>query len=185
MTTKPIFLDRGSATYAYRHLNSLRSFGSFWQILAINTWLLISLGGFFPLFLSAPALAESRPSITEQLPPPPPLSPRSRNIRTRRYHLRQRTELEPPVNDRNNDNREYTFSAPDNSSSVLNRARSYRVEVFGNSETLLNQVRNIEPTAFRKDGVIQAGIFQDQSNAEELVRRLTIRGLWSRIISNY
>ena len=185
MTTKPMFLDRGSATYSNRGLNSPRYSCSFWQVLAINTWLLISLGGFFPLFLSTPTLAESGPIIAEQLPPPPPISPRGRRTRTRRYHLRQRTELEPPLNSRSSETREYTFSAPNNSSSFSNRAQSYRVEVFGNSQTLLNQVRDIEPKAFRKGGVIQAGIFTDQSNAEELVRQLTIQGLWSRIISNY
>ncbi|MDJ0691048.1 MAG: hypothetical protein QNJ41_21385 [Xenococcaceae cyanobacterium MO_188.B32] len=177
MTTKPLFLDR--------NLNFVGYSWSFWSVLAINTWLLLSLGGFFPLFLSTPALAESRPTISEQLPPPPPISPRSRRTRTRRYHLRQRTELEPPTNSLSNRSREYTFSAPNTNSSLVNTNPSYKVEVFGNSDALLDRVRNIEPRAFRKGGVIQAGIFQDQKNAEELVRRLTIQGLWSRIISNY
>ena len=180
MTTKPIFLDRD--------LNSLRFSWSLSQIVTINLWLLISLGGFFPLFLSTSTSAESPPSITEQLPPPPPLSPRSRNrsLGTRRYHTQPRTTIEPPTNSSSSSElREYTFSAPNTNSSLLNAAQSYRVEVFGTSDTLLNQVRNIEPQAFRKDGVIQAGIFQDRANAEELVRKLTIQGLWSRIISNY
>ncbi len=178
MTTKPILLDR--------HLNSLRFSWSLSQILTINLWLLISLGGFFPLFISIPTSAESAPTITEQLPPPPPISPRSRNraLGTRRYHRQPRTTIEPPTNSSNQDPREYTFSAPNNNSSFFNATRSYRVEVFGASDTLLNQVRSIEPQAFRKNGVIQAGIFQDQANAEELVRKLTIQGLWSRIISN-
>lgn len=175
MTTKPIFLDRD--------FNSVKLSGSFWQILAINTWLVISLGGFFPLFLTTSTLAESRPSITRELPPPPPISPRSRDTRTRRYNLRQRTELEPPSNI-NARSKEYTFSAPTNSP-LSNTSKSYKVEVFGSSDIVLSQVRNIEPRAFRKGSVIQAGIFQEQANAEELVRKLAVQGLWSRIISNY
>lgn len=184
MTTKPMFLDHGSASEAERNLNYVQFSGYFWQILAINTWLIISLGGFFPLFITTPTLAESKPTITKQLPPPPPLSPRSRKTKTRRYHLHQRTELEPPTNIHSNRSREYTFSAPETNLPLSNTSQSYKVEVFGNSDTILNQVRNIEPRAFRKGSVIQAGIFQDQTNAEELVRRLAIQGLWSRIISN-
>lgn len=176
MTTKPIFIDR--------NFNPVQFSWYFWQILAINTWLVLSLGGFFPLFLPTATLAQSRPSITKELPPPPPLSPRSRNMRPRRYHLRQRTELEPPSNVQSNRSKEYTFSAPSNSLPSTNISQSYKVEVFGSSDTVLNQVRNIEPKAFRKDGVIQAGIFQQQRNAEELVRKLAVQGLWSRIISN-
>ena len=185
MTTKLMFLDCSSASYTGRNLNSVGFSHSCWQVLAINTWLLISLGGFFPLFLTTPALAESKPTITRQLPPPPPLSPRSRTTGTRRYNLRQRTELEPPTNSHSNQSREYTFSAPSTNLPLLNTNKSYKVQVFGASDALLNQVRNIEPKAFRKDGVIQAGIFQDRANAEELVRQLTLQGLWSRIISDY
>ena len=186
MTTKQMFLDRGSARYVDRNPNSMNFSWSCWRMFAINTWLLISLGGFFPLFLPNPAFAESRPTISEQLPPPPPLSRRGRatRTRTRRYHLRRRTELEPPTNSPRNQEKEYTFSAPNNNSSFSNTSQSYKVEVFGTSDALLNQVRNIEPKAFRKGGVIQAGIFQDQRNAEELVRRLTIQGFWSRITGN-
>ena len=175
MTTKLMFLDR--------NLNSLRASWSCSQIITINLWLLISLGGFFPLFLSTPTLAESSPTVTEQLPPPPPISPRSRRTRTRRYNARPKTDLEPPIHSR--EQREYTFSAPATNFPSSNISQSYRVEVFGTSEALLNQVRAIEPKAFRKGGVIQAGIFQDQTNAEELVRRLARQGLWSRIMSNY
>lgn len=184
MTTKQLFLDRGSAKYVDRNPNPISFSWSYWRILAINTWLVISLGGFFPLFLPAPAFAESKPTISGQLPPPPPISRRGRATRTRRYHLRRRTELEPPTNSLRNQDKEYTFSAPNTNSSLVNTSQSYKVEVFGTSDALLSQVRNIEPKAFRKGGVIQAGIFQDQRNAEELVRRLTIQGFWSRITGN-
>lgn len=185
MTTKQMFLDRGSATsYIDRNQNSMSFSWSCCRILAIKTWLLISLGGFFPLFLPTPTFAESRPTISKQLPPPPPISRRGRATRTRRYNLRRRTELEPPTNSLRNQEKEYTFSAPNNNSSFSNTSQSYKVEVFGTSDALLNQVRSIEPKAFRKGGVIQAGIFQDQRNAEELVRRLTIQGFWSRITGN-
>lgn len=183
MTTKPMFFDRGSASYADRHFYSVQFTWSLARILAINTWLVLSLGGFFPLFLPMPTLAESRPSISKRLPPPPPISGRNSNTRTRRYLLHQKTEIDPPTNIHSNRSREYTFSAPKTNLPSSNTNQIYKVEVFGSSDMVLEQVRNIEPKAFRQGSVIQAGIFQDQANAEELVRQLASQGLWSRIIS--
>ena len=83
--------------------------------------------------------------------------------------------------------REYTFKAPDNksltNSEQLIKARGYKVEVYGSAEDLLLQVRNIEPRAFIKGNVIQVGIFSQQDNAEDLVRKLAGKGLWARIIT--
>ena len=47
---------------------------------------------------------------------------------------------------------------------------------------LLLQVQDIEPKAFAKGDIIQVGIFKRQKNAEDLVRKLAIEGLWARIV---
>ena len=81
--------------------------------------------------------------------------------------------------------REYTFKAPDskiiNNSEQLTKVRGYKVEVYGDKEDLL-RVKDIEPTAFIKEDVIQVGIFSEQNNAEDMVRKLAAKGLWSRIV---
>ena len=81
--------------------------------------------------------------------------------------------------------REYTFKAPDSTTttdSELTQPPGYKVEVYGSAEELLLQVRNIEPRAFVKGDVIQVGIFSQQNNAEDMVRKLASVGLWARII---
>ena len=80
--------------------------------------------------------------------------------------------------------REYTFKAPDNKTltdTELKVAQGYKVEVYGSAEELLHKVKNIEPRAFAKGNIIQVGIFQQQENAEDLVRQLAVRGFWARI----
>jgi cell division protein FtsN len=167
--------------------------------LAISSiiWFLIFLGGFFSLTSFIPIKAQDTHLITDDLPPPPPVSSSNRAIRTRYHQLRQ-PSLEPPTYQDSPEPREYNFSAPDNlttprelrgvqapeSNSPLPVSRSYRVEVFGSSEILLAQVRNIEPSAFRKGDIIQVGIFSEQQNAEEILRKLALEGLWARIIVN-
>lgn len=82
--------------------------------------------------------------------------------------------------------REYLFKAPNNkiisNPQQLTRSQGYKVEVYGNAEELLQQVKNIEPKAFRKGEIIQVGIFSEQYNAEILVRKLAVAGFWSRIV---
>lgn len=86
----------------------------------------------------------------------------------------------------NSSNREYTFKAPAGSP-LLDTAQSntiggYKVEVYGSEESLLRQVRAIEPRAFIKGNIIQVGIFGEQDNAEDLVRKLAVAGFWARIM---
>ena len=81
--------------------------------------------------------------------------------------------------------REYTFKAPDSktisNTEQLVKVRGYKVEVYGSEKELLQQVRSIEPTAFIKGNTIQVGIFSQQVNAEDMVRKLAVRGFWARI----
>lgn len=180
MTTKPIFLDR-----LHQYLAAVFSLFSIPPAVSSIIWLLIFLGGFFSLASLIPLQAQDTQLITEELPPPPPVSPANRALRTRYHQLRQ-PPLEPPTYNDSPEQREYTFSAPDGltAPSGLTSSRSYRVEVFGSSEILLDRVRNIEPTAFRKGDVIQVGIFSEQQNAEAILRKLALEGLWARIVVN-
>lgn len=86
---------------------------------------------------------------------------------------------------RKSNSREYNFKAPDSktisNTEQLIKARGYRVEVFGSETELLQQVRNIEPSAFVKGDTIQVGIFSQQANAENMVRQLAVNGFWARI----
>ncbi len=81
--------------------------------------------------------------------------------------------------------REYTFKAPDSkvitNPKQLIKVRGYKVEVYGNKEDLL-RVKDIEPTAFMKEDIIQVGIFSQQNNAEDMASKLAAKGLWSRIV---
>lgn len=88
---------------------------------------------------------------------------------------------------KNSQSREYTFKAPDSktlsNSSNLTAVQGYKVEVYGNEQGLLQKVRNIEPKAFIKGNLIQVGIFSQQNNAEDMVKKLASKGLWARIIT--
>lgn len=87
----------------------------------------------------------------------------------------------------NSKSREYTFKAPDNktlsNSQHITAAQGYKVEVYGSGQELLTQVRDIEPQAFSKGDIIQVGIFSQQDNAEDMVRKLAVAGLWARMVS--
>ena len=87
---------------------------------------------------------------------------------------------------KNSGKREYTFKAPAGSTRIdtaqSSRIGGYKVEVYGSAETLLQQVRAIEPRAFIKGNIIQVGIFSEQNNAEDLVRKLAVAGFWARIM---
>jgi hypothetical protein len=78
--------------------------------------------------------------------------------------------------------REYIFTKPISANPDTNSI--YLVEVYGDSNFLLYQVKKIEPQAFRKDGFIQVGKFRQQQSAEALVKQLNQAGLRSRITAN-
>jgi hypothetical protein len=61
----------------------------------------------------------------------------------------------------------------------------YRVDVVGDNPMLLAQVQRLEPKAFIRsgEGVIQAGIFSDEVNAQKLRKSLDKQGLRSQIVS--
>ncbi len=125
-----------------------------------------SIGIFLLILPSQHTLAQNLPPIQRELPPPPSLN-----------GDRQVTESIPISIESKFDSdskRQYNFET----SSV-----SYRVEVYGNSQRVLSQVKRIVPNAFRKSGIIQVGIFQDPENAEDLILQLTSQGFWARIVT--
>ncbi|ELS04164.1 sporulation related protein [Xenococcus sp. PCC 7305] len=109
------------------------------------------------------------------LPPPPPLSPPNRIIKTKES-LSAPNSIEPPRSLVQNSQEEYIFSAPNSTKT------SYRIEVFGRSNVTLQQVRQVEPKAFIKGNIIQVGIFSQEENAMDLVKQLTLKGLWARVV---
>ena len=138
------------------------------------------------LMMTSSATAQHTAQINTHLPPPPPLSPRSRIIKGNRitrgssHDILPIANVEPPTS--NYVGREYTFSAP-NTPQQQSVVGAYRVEVLGSSDRLLEQVRSIEPKAFLKGDIIQVGIFSQQENAANLVRQLALQGLWARIVT--
>ena len=125
-----------------------------------------------------------QPRILDELPPPSYL-PAPSSLPT----FNVPTSPSPPVSPNTNPpEREFNFQAPPASTPPPRPAqlynRLYRVDIFyGNSPLLLSQVRQIEPEAFVRsgEGVIQAGIFTDEYNAELRVRALAARGLRAKI----
>lgn len=87
----------------------------------------------------------------------------------------------------NERSKEYTFKAPDNKTLTnkgqLTAVPAYKVEVYGSETELLLKVRDIEPRAFVKGNIIQVGIFSQQNNAEDMVRKLARAGFWARIVA--
>ena len=83
--------------------------------------------------------------------------------------------------------REYVYKAPDNkvisNPQQLTRSQGYKVEVYGDADDLLAEVKDIEPKAFRKGETIQVGIFSQQKNAEIMVNKLAGAGFWARIVN--
>jgi hypothetical protein len=73
-------------------------------------------------------------------------------------------------------------STPNDGAAVIRRP-IYRVEVLGNSDLLLEQVRKVEPEAFKRDRVIQAGLFSTEANAQQQVQNLERQGIPSRIVT--
>lgn len=168
------------------HLPSLYS-GNTLSAIALTTTLSILGTGLLIAAFPLSATAENSESIAEELPPPPPLSPRNQIIK-HKYKVVRPVDTEPPTYATKNQRREYTFDAPNEAEGVngdrAENFKQYRVEVFDDAEELLEQVKDIEPRAFQKGDIIQVGIFSRQKNAEDLVRKLAVNGFWARIMTD-
>jgi len=119
-----------------------------------------------------------QPRIFDELPPPSPSSPPPFNFPA--SPLPPASPNQPPAQ------REFNFQAP-NPPILPSRATPasnlYRVDIFGDSPLLLSQVQQLDPEAFVRqgEGVIQAGVFADQFNAQSRVRALEAQGIRARV----
>ncbi|GAB4537557.1 MAG: hypothetical protein Tsb0014_26410 [Pleurocapsa sp.] len=158
---------------------------SAWTAIA-TTFYLSTLGSFLLVIsTSISAMAEDSVKITDTVPPPPPVAPNNRLVKYK-YNTIIPIDTEPPTYTSRNQTKEYTFSAPEAETETKesNEVFGYKVQVFGTGDELLEQVQDIEPSAFQQDEIIQVGIFSDRDNAEDLVRKLAMNGLWARVINN-
>lgn len=120
-------------------------------------------------------LPEPRIFGDELAPPTPPSS-----LPTFGFPSSSPSPLPPPAG------REFNYQAPpppQPSRTPAPTASFYRVDIYGDSPRLLAQVQQVAPDAFVREGegVIQAGVFSDPTNARTRVRDLEARGLRARI----
>ena len=194
-----------------RLFSEIQQINRYWQLLIISVMVIIAFFCFFLASLTG-AFAQSSPSVLERLPAPPPVPIGASASPTEPSQSGNLPPLPPPPSP-SSDNaspasqatitppsviREYTFQAPDSSTipisieptaavpqnADLTKPRVIRVEVIGNSQTILAQVKKIEPLAFIQvgKGTIQAGIFPNSKAAQQRIQRLEQQGL-STIIS--
>lgn len=137
---------------------------------------------FGSLLLASETIASAQrlpqPRIFDELPQPSPSSPPPLNFPA--SPLPSTSPNPPPAG------REFNFQAP-NPPILPSRptpvSNLYRVDIFGDSSLLLSQVQQLEPEAFVRqgEGVIQAGVFADQFNAQSRVRALEAQGIRARV----
>jgi len=150
------------------------------SIVTAASWVPLLLFGSGVITHFAPAIAQQRlpdPQILDELPPPSSPSVPSFTFPASPF---------PPASPNpSSPGRELDFQAPIPSRTPTPTPVSnlYRVDIFGDSPLLLSRVQQIEPEAFVRqgEGVIQAGVFSDQSNAQSRVRILAAQGIRSRI----
>jgi hypothetical protein len=133
-------------------------------ILLVGSWLI----AFQSTTVAQQRLPE--PRIFDELPPPSSSPIPSLN-----------TPSSPPVFPDARPERELDFRVPNQAippRAPASTLRLYRVDIFGDSPLLLSQVQRIEPDAFvrQDEGVIQAGVFADEFNAQSRVRALRAQG---------
>ena len=138
-------------------------------ILLVGSWLIA--------FQSTTAAQQRLPDprIFDELPPPSSSPIPSFN-----------TPSSPPAFPDARPERELDFRAPNRpipSRTPTSTLSLYRVDIFGDSPLLLSQVQRIEPDAFvrQDEGIIQAGVFADEFNAQSRVRELESQGFRARV----
>jgi hypothetical protein len=145
-------------------------------------WVPLLLLGSGAIADSTPAIAQQRlpepPRIFDDLPPETPPSVPALDTPSG-FPVPSSLPNSPDTG------REYNFQAPPppvSPRSFTPTAYLYRVDVFSDNPVSLSQVRQLEPEAFiRRDGVIQAGIFVNLSNAQSRVRALAEQGIRARV----
>lgn len=157
--------------------SQLRKFSKLYCSIQLSTRLLLLISGGWVMAFSTSADAQSLPNYPtfDSLPP-------SQNTQPLIYPQDTLPSVSPYSP---NNQQESNFQAPPFTPrrSLDFPARSlYRVDIYGDSPLLLAQVRTVEPEAFvRQNGVIQAGVFADQFNAQQRVRVLESQGIRAQI----
>jgi cell division protein FtsN len=145
----------------------------------------------------------------KRLPPPPSVPSQSNSFQPIAPSSPQKSRyipVQPPSTPNSASSvREYTFQAPSaprhpgkpqpvvtntppNSVTSGQSRGLYRVEVRGKTQDILAKVKKVEPLAFirAKDGIIQAGIFDNQRQANARRQQLAKQGLSAQVVSkNY
>ena len=145
------------------------------QRIVPTSWMPVLLGGCFAI-VACPSLAGAQP-----LPPPPTFNDLPRS--TDRQPV---TAPSPPPSAPNApaSNRAIEFNVPSVQPSTSSSSSTrYRVYVSGDSPQILEQVRKIDRTAFvrRGEGIIQAGLYADESKAQLRVAELGAQGIRAQI----
>ena len=195
-----------------RLFGKTRDLNRYWQLLIIPILAITAFVSLFITPLTG-VFAQSSPTVVERLPAPPPISVSTPASPVEPNPPASLPELPPPPSPSSSNAlpstpnpapqpsviREYTFQAPGSSAAPIpveptaangqqNRniaKRSMiRVEVMGDSQSILAQVKKIEPLAFIQigKGTIQAGVFPNSTAAQQRIQQLEQQGL-SAIIS--
>lgn len=136
------------------------------------------------LFFIIALLIGETATLAQGLPPPPPLdsdlNPDTNSI-PGLYSPYLNT---PPLRELEIQSPVPASQPPETQSPSRLPARLYRVEIPGSSGLLLTQVQRIEPNAFIREieGVIQAGLFSEEGNAQEFVSTLKNQGIQARVV---
>lgn len=163
-------------------------------LFATASWVPVLLFGSSVIVRLTPASAQQQlpdPRIFDELPPPSlspipsinaPTSPLPSSLPSLPLSRPEYDSLPsfPPAR------QEYDYQTPNSplQPSIPTQASNlYRVDIYGASPSLLLQVQQIEPGAFvrRGEGVIQAGVFADEANAQFRVRELEAQGIPARL----
>lgn len=157
------------------------------------------LGGAIAISQSSLAVAQDTPPVMEGLPPAPPVQRLTAppQVKDPFAPSNQNLPSSPPQPSTNINSANYdrTFTAPSSSSNskpnppvtsnTSNTSALYRVDVDGDTQWMLAKVKTLEPQAFirKEDKVIQAGLFREEENAQNLVRQLERQGFRARTIA--
>lgn len=161
--------------------------------------IVLGLAGYWTISYATLTLAQNAPAVMDRLPAPPPIPSGTPSAETETAPITDFPAVDstPVAPDKTSEVREYNFEAPpsevepsvpSSSTATSSFPELYRVEVTGDTDPLLSQVKSIEPLAFIRpgEGVIQAGLFQNPQQAEERAQQLASQGISATVVTvNY
>lgn len=130
--------------------------------------------GISAVLLGTASATQAQVTVFEGLPPLPPNIP---SLRQAPKDSDNRVMPAPPQV------QEFNFEAPRSVSGSTSNTQQYRVEVPTSDPLMLATVKKIEPDAFMKGDRIQAGLFSQQGNAQNLQADLQSKGISANIVT--